>query len=335
MLFIDGRFLGKKPTGIGIGLYGLLSKLNIDYKLLLLEDTQLVPDTIKDPIYTDIPLFSLKEQFFIPPIIKDAGCIYIHHFISFVLSKTKTINFIHDLIPFYFPKDYSPFARIYYYLMNYITIRIKAKNIFVNSYETKRDILRHFPLPPDKIKIVGYSSLYKKRVKRDKKGNYFLYVGNEKTHKNTKNIIAAFLDFLKIFPNTRLIIIGEFKNKINHPNILYRGYLSNRELDILYENAKGLLFPSLKEGFGIPILDGNALGVPVVTSSPDPTGYVAGDSTYLCDPYSKESIKDAMCNLIINGAKSKKLVKRGYKNRERFSFYKMAKNIEKELRKCL
>ena len=219
--------------------------------------------------------------------------------------------------------------------MNYVTIKIKSKKIFTNSYSTKQDILRYFPISPDKIEVVGYASLYKSSENTISKENYFLFIGNEKTHKNLEKVINAFLEFLDIIPYMNLIIIGSFSHKIKHPNIIYKGYLSEKKIKSFYHRAIAVLFPSLKEGFGIPILDANSMRTPVITSDFEPMNYVAGGVFYSCDPFSHISIKKVMFEVFFNKSYSKKITIYGYKNKERFSFSNMANKIEKELQKCL
>ena len=136
--------------------------------------------------------------------------------------------------------------------------------------------------------------------------------------------------------NVRLILAGkggygykdiqkEIRKSEYGKNIIEKGYVSPEEKEKLYADADIFLFPSLAEGFGLPVLEAMSHGIPVVTSRADALAEVSGGGALLVDPTSSEEIAAALWKLFVSIEERKNLVRKGYENLQRFSWGKCAR----------
>jgi glycosyltransferase involved in cell wall biosynthesis len=107
--------------------------------------------------------------------------------------------------------------------------------------------------------------------------------------------------------------------------VLFPGYIADADLPALLSGALGFVFPSLYEGFGIPVLEAGACGVPVITSNTSSLPEVAGDAALLVDPHDVDAIAEAMHRLVTDEALRTELARRGLENVQRFSWEKCAR----------
>jgi len=212
------------------------------------------------------------------------------------------------------------------------------------SEASKRDILRFFGVPPEKI-VVVYNAIddhfweepaaddvarVRERYQLDHK--FVLYVGNIKPHKNLVRIIEAF-DQVRgtIGEELKLLIIGDEISKLPalrlavhrhklHKHVRFLGYLPDRTLAILYRLASVFVFPSLYEGFGLPPLEAMASGTPVVTSNVSSMPEVAGDAALLVDPYDVGAIACAIGRVLTDPALAAELRRKGLARAREFSW---------------
>ncbi|KND48424.1 MAG: Glycosyltransferase [Parcubacteria bacterium C7867-005] len=212
------------------------------------------------------------------------------------------------------------------------------------SEETKRDLIKFFPSSEKKIKVIypGFNSLSKvKEEKTDILPNpFFLFVGTLKERKNVLNIIKGFEHFLKGQSDGKynLIIAGKYSKanpyyntlvdymKVNEElksKVIFLGHISDGELKFLYQNAVALIYPSILEGFGLPVAEAMDCGLPVITSNISSLVEVAGDGALLVNPYSYEEIGQAISKMTDLSVREG-LIKKGYENTKRFSWTKMA-----------
>ena len=241
------------------------------------------------------------------------------NFISIFLSKKKTINTIldHDSL-----NRLKGIKRLIYNLFWVIVPSKKSSYLIAISDKTKKEILKYTNTDKSKIVVSGIciQSIYKKKLKKfNKEKPKILIIGTRK-NKNIKNILISLIDI-----NCELIIIGSLneeilkilnKNKINYKNYVS---LSNKEVLKRYVASDLLLYPSLYEGFGMPILEAQAVGRPVITSNLDPMNFVGGNAALYVNPRSVKSIKNGIIKLISNKHLRDKLTKNGFKNIKRFN----------------
>lgn len=165
---------------------------------------------------------------------------------------------------------------------------------------------------------------------------FLLFVGNVKPHKNIKNLLYAIKDI-----NVNLVIVGkkdgfitgddEVINLIKSGNmedrVFFTGYVEDEDIPDIYNLATVFVFPSLYEGFGIPPLEAQACGCPVVCSNVASLPEVAGDSVIYCNPYDSNDIKEKIELLLNDKNLQNQLITKGYENIKRFSWKESAEKI--------
>lgn len=252
------------------------------------------------------------------------------------------------------PKNYSFFQRK---ILRFLTRRNlkNAEKIIVPSECTKRDLVRFYKVDSERIKVVPHgvdidqsvgvskpvsSKGYVRRQalndtdsendKRETKP-YILYLGSGHKRKNIEGLIKAF-EILKNkykIPH-KLVLIGPPRNKkqliSNSKNeVIFMGYVNEDKKGELLKNAEVFVFPSFYEGFGIPVLEAQAVGVPVVASNISSLPEILRDSALLVNPYKPKEIAEAIYKIISNPELKESLIKKGYENVKRFSWEKCAR----------
>jgi glycosyltransferase involved in cell wall biosynthesis len=180
--------------------------------------------------------------------------------------------------------------------------------------KTKNDLVRYLNISPDKISVIHqgcnpyfwnkYSNDYQNevRTKHNIPERYLLYVGTVEERKNLLGLVKA-LDIKNI--RIPLVVIGRkvdlyyqkvqsyiSSHKLN--NIIFLGHVSTQELPVIYQNAECFIYPSLFEGFGIPILEALVSGTPVITSKSGCFAEAGGPGSLYIDPYNPEEIGEAV-----------------------------------------
>lgn len=230
-------------------------------------------------------------------------------------SKCRYVVTIHDTIPLRFPQLSSSLTHYYRFWVPLVLNR--AEHIICNSQATARDISSFFKIPASKITpiLLAYDHLhfYPKDLDSHLSQPYFLYVGRHDRYKNLHRLISAFALFKnhyqnhsKQLGNYQLWIAGSSDRRytphlqaqikeleISH-SVKFLDYVTYDELPNLIRGAIALVFPSLWEGFGLPVLEAMACGTPVISSNLSSLPEVVGDAGILIDPYDTKAIADAM-----------------------------------------
>jgi len=162
---------------------------------------------------------------------------------------------------------------------------------------------------------------------------YIMAFSSLSAHKNLPRLVAAFRKIAGVVPHS-LVLVGhlpenpEFRAELEgagSDRIRFTGYLADEEVMSLMQNASLFAFPSLYEGFGLPILDAQHAGVPVTCSAVAALPEVAGDGAYLFDPYSVDAIAEALSKCLLDIDLRASLAEKGYRNAARFSWEKTAR----------
>lgn len=255
----------------------------------------------------------------------------------------RTIITIHDLNHIDLNYNSSFLKKIYY---KFVLKRACKKSalIFTVSEFSKRRIQEWASIPLDKIKVVGngVSDDFKPigNVYNNNLEPYLLIVGNRKKHKNEQKAISAFFQ-ADIPKKYQLLIVGDETEELNHiikedgstVRVKFLGRVSNSELASLYRGAECLLFPSLYEGFGLPVIESMACGTPVITSNVTSLPEIAGDAAVIISPESVDEIKKAIERVIAMDHTAKDtMIKKGYAQVLNYSWEKTRAIVEKSIK---
>ena len=237
-----------------------------------------------------------------------------------------------DMIPLRFPKRFSPLTTYH----KYYTPEVfkQAEHIICISESTANDIIQFYQIPSHKITpilLAGDSSHF--QFLNLPTRNYFLYVGRQDPYKNLQRLITAF-SALPHRNDYELWLAGPYDKRysplleiqtqelgISHL-VKFLNYVSYDELPIIINQAIALVFPSLWEGFGLPVLEAMACGTPVITSNVSSLPEVAGDAAILINPYNPGEITAAMTTIINDSETRKQLSEKGLKRANQFSWEK-------------
>lgn len=279
IILVDGRLLvnGKKETGISRYTKKIINFLITKYGVnnVLVLTNECIEDLECKQIRTSLKPFNPVSYVIFPfyLLFYKYDLFYSTHYsMPWVFNRKKNIATVHDLM-FFCVKNFfkggkvkNYFAKLYYYTLVKLSLNNSSRIIAV-SKTTVKDIEEIYKLPSIHIReglclnneenpeILEKLNLTKK--------NFFLYVGNNRNHKNIKFLIKTY----KKFSNNnspKLLIVGH--QGVNENNVVYSGYVSDPELGYLYKTALKFIFPSIYEGFGLPILESIYNETPVVAS---------------------------------------------------------------------
>lgn len=272
------------------------------------------------------------------------------HVLPFVRAK-KNIMMIHDVAFIRYPKIYTWWQKTYLNWSTKYSIK-NADKILVPSQFTADELKSYFHCPCEKIEVVKHgvneSSHYtpEEKIECFKKfglhpsDKYMFFVGRIEKKKNISRIIRAFSSLstrgwklvLGGKPGYGYEKIRELANKsIASDRIIFTGYISEVEKTILLKNAGIFLFPSIYEGFGMPVLEAFRAHVPVIASN-IPTLYeIGGTACYFVDPLSEEDLSMAIWELIHDPLMRKRMVEFGVKQLVKFDWDKSAEKTWKIL----
>jgi glycosyltransferase involved in cell wall biosynthesis len=326
---IDSREISRPNTGTGMYVVNLIKSLaKIDrenYFFLLVESgTRLDEILPSNFIYIDIKvkIFSkIQDQLYIPIVlVKYKIDIYhvTHHDVTPFLTRIPLIITVLDVAWIDFPGESSKFFQTYYYYLTKLSLK-KAKNIVTISESTKERVIEHFPNVKEKTEsiLIACDPFFCCRNDEDQfqeisrefglKKPYVLYVGSFALRKNIKVLIKAMENIWLGYPNTQLVLAGNLSGK-NDENILkLKGSnsivlisrsKSKLELNSLYQNALVFVFPSIYEGFGLPVLEAMTCGCPVIASNTTSIPEIVGEGQILFNPHDYVELERQLIRVI-------------------------------------
>lgn len=312
---VDARMI--KMSGIGTYIQNLMKNGCYDIALGKSEEINTIDNKIETIKY-DTPIYGIKEQIKFP--YKELrrqkpDVLHVPHYNVPIFYRGKMVVTIHDLTHLILP-EFLPnkFAYIYAKFMIWIALK-KATKVITVSQNTKKDILKMFKVDPNKIEVI-YNGVGEEFIKKEKKEIEYLYdkfaiprdkkiimyVGNLKAHKNLERLLEAYSKIENI-DLTCLLLVGkafssydvlEEKEKLLkiENRVIHTGIVSQEELVNLYNLADLFIFPSLYEGFGLPILEALACRTPVISSNTSSMPEVGGNVVEYIDPYNVIEIKE-------------------------------------------
>ena len=303
-ILLDGRLISNKPTGISRYIYEIINiyqeKFGYDEVYVLVNDSISIVNKNFNYIETKYKPYNIFDFFLISFFLNKINFdIYHSLFYSnsfFKKKKTMYITTVHDLMyrivdGFFGGNFFKNFLGRKYY--DFI-VRKSLKNsdyIITVSETTKKDVKKIF----NKNSVLipeGISNISTKKEKKSeiKEKSYFLYVGNSRPHKNLTFLISS---FKKAKTNYELIIVGT-NNKIlvNDEKIKVLGFITEEELNWLYENSVAFIFPSKYEGFGLPVLEALSRGTKVICSTGGALKEFSEKLVFYFEPTDAEKLTD-------------------------------------------
>ncbi|NLE43403.1 MAG: glycosyltransferase family 4 protein [Chloroflexi bacterium] len=260
-----------------------------------------------------------------------------------LLHPQATVVTVHDLGYLVYPEAHPLVQRVYLDLSTRWNTKA-ARLILADSAATKADLMSRYRTPADKIVVVypGVSESLRP-VSHEAAvaaalgrygitGEYFLYLGTLQPRKNLTTVVDAFAALANDLPPSVSLVLGGkagwFVDSLHETirrhglegRVLLPGYIAESDKAALLTRARAFVFPSLYEGFGLPVLEAQACGCPVVTSSTSSLPEAAGEGALLVDPHDTRAIAEAMGRLWTDDELRRDLIQRGWSNVARFSW---------------
>ena len=358
---INLSLVGVKPTGLATYAKNLIPHLGLPNLTLLASETFPRSPDLASP-RREIPANLTAEQgkaahfrrlqwtqFQLPTLLQETRSTLLFSPVpeAPLSQKVRSIVVVHDLIPLRFPHWTSPltlYARFYV-----PQVLAQAQHIICNSKATADDIINHFQIPARKITPILLahdaanfrvieSSGQLDRASRP----YFFYLGRVDPYKNLQRVISAFAALSN--QDYDLWIAGSADRRYTPllqaqaqmlgvgDRVKFLEYVPYTELPVLLNRAIALVFPSLWEGFGFPVLEAMACGTPVITSNLSSLPEVAGDAALLVDPYSEAEITAAMQTIATDAGVRSDLRSAGLARASQFSWVKTGQATAELLR---
>ena len=299
--------------------------------------------------------YPIWEQIALPRAARKEGCELLHCTSNTgpIWSKVPLITILHDIIYLesvsIFKKSgtwYQKIGNMYRRLVVPPVARKSKKVITVSNFE--KDRIRNFMglganltaiyngVGEHFAKITDKDVLLKAKQKYKLPDNFMFFLGNTDPKKNTPNVLKAFADFNNLSETKYKLVMLDYEenalmqvlNGIGHPelrtDIVMTGYVPNTVMPAIINQCKVFLYPSLRESFGIPILEGMACGVPVITSNTSSMPEIAGDAAILVDPTKSDEIVAAIKHILDDEKFRDSLCKKGIERAAQFSWKHMA-----------
>lgn len=295
----------RKAADFGIGTYirGLLGGLEAlegeeEYVLFAPSRVRpLLPQSERFRVVeNDAPHYSVRELLSLGRAIDATGVDLFHapHYVV-PFTRTRVVTTIHDLIHIH-QKLPNPVARIYAHAMIRRAIR-KSVRVLTGSEAVRAELIAFDETAQRKVAVApdGVDASLFHRASAGQERRYFLFVGNDKPHKNIDGAVAAFRLVREEVPAARLVLAGSTPQRFRREHgVTLAGFVTDEELASMYREAIALLLPSYEEGFGLPAVEAMASATPAILGDIPALREVGGDAALFVDPRSPRQIADAM-----------------------------------------
>lgn len=270
-----------------------------------------------------------------------------------LFSPVPVVVTIHDVIPHVFPQQYlkNILERIYYETAIRISIKRSRKIITISEF-SKQALIRHYGVKPEKIAVtlLAYNRAFRKiedaavlkpvREKYNLNDRYLLAIGGSEYRKNIQRLIHVYQRHFS--GEYKLVVIGGKWRDVDLPgryasdkNIRFLSNIPEEDLIAIYNMAAVFVFPSFYEGFGIPVLEGMACGVPVVTSKVSSMPEVGGEAAVYFDPYDETDMAAKIESVLTNERLQKEMIAKGLQKVKGYSWKKCAEETLQVYREVL
>ncbi len=276
---------------------------------------------------------------------RDALLVAINPFEAVISPLCRQVVIIHDLVPLVFPGEYPLSSKYYRFVLSALVKR--ARHVIVISESTKKDVMRFFKVPENRISVVynGFgnemlSTAVEKDISPRIEAPFMLYVGGQSYHKNILKLLEAYNILVSDYNCRERLVLAGASHRRTHDSLMeytrrcnltgrvkFLGPVSDEELKWLYRNAKVFVFPSFYEGFGFPPLEAMSHGVPVVASLASSIPEVCGDAAHYMNPHNAADMAKGIHDLLENQQLREDLIMKGRERIKRFTWEDAAKGF--------
>lgn len=373
-ILVDATALRAKPSGIGLYIYHLIDELSKLQKLEKFELNIFYQPSVKNWIKGNLSAYQLLQQYSnlnclpIPVSISHLLATHAKTICSYFDQYLDSPNLIHGTDHVVYPlpqtlKVMNIYDLTFIKYPQFVNSRVKTYSqrvkeclkwtdlILTISESTKQDIIEYLGVKPEKIYVTYLASRYTEipqiypSVEHLKP--YILFVSTIEPRKNLTNLITAFNHLKQTHKiEHKLVLIGQkgwryesifvaINNSPYQQDIHHLDYLSDNEVAAFYSQADVFAYPSIYEGFGLPVLEAMTLNAPVVTSNTSSLPEVVGDAAILIDPQDPLQIAEAIIQVISNTHLRQSLIEKGKERVKIFSWEKTAQETLKAYRTIL
>jgi alpha-1,3-rhamnosyl/mannosyltransferase len=297
---------------------------------------------------TSISPFAMGQQLQLPRLLRAAGDFSLYHSTYYLMPysmRLPTVLTFYDLIPLQHPETVSRRARLLFRLTMRMALSVSAHVVSI-SEAARRDLLAHFKLPPERVTTTPLAADARFHLQpaeeiarvRDKYGlpeEMVLFVGINKPHKNLVRLIEAFAKLVQQGSSAALVLAGPWDERYPETmqaidglraegRVRLLGQVADADLPALYAAATVFVLPSRYEGFGLPVLEAMACGVPVACSNTSSLAEIVGEAAITFDPHSADAISAAIGQLLSDGELRRQMAQLGMEQAVRFTWEKTA-----------
>jgi len=251
------------------------------------------------------------------------------------LYSQKIIT-IHDAAPFIIKGESGRFGKIYW-LVSLFFAKHFSRHILTVSEFSRQELINKLKINQDKLSVIYNGSPLMPTINENQPPTtspYIIVIGNARTRKNLNTLFAAYNLIKTDLPDLRLLVVGKIDERMQilassyqSDKIEFTGFISDEKKYQLLRQAQTLIFPSLYEGFGLPILEAQIMGTPVICSDIPAFREVAGAGALFFNPLSPQALAEKIKQLINNPALATNLKNEGSKNYLRFNWSESAKKL--------
>ncbi len=353
---IDAR----KVTDFGIGTYirnliDALAEIDQENQYVLFVGTpgrdvlSELPDNFR-LVFENSPVYSVRELVALSWKLLRLRLDLYHatHYVLPAMVRCRVVVTIHDIIHLLFP-EFLPNRMAFLYAQRMIRRSLRrGDRVIADSRNTKTDLMDYFETDGRKIEVVypGVADLFRRQLASgdirqvlDRHGlerPYLLFVGNPKPHKNLENVVRAFAEVVRRDAfGGELVCVGgrdQGQQRILHhaerlgvaARIRLLGHVPEAELPAIYQGARLFLYPTLYEGFGLPVVEAMASGVPVITSNTSALVEIASGYASLVDPLNVDQLADAIVAALVDDDLRQRLITAGFDRASQFTWRRTA-----------
>ncbi len=350
-ILVDCTQTPVNKAGVGVYAYQTLKRLiqqeSSDTYLLLVQDddpellsltgSRVQTVKVKARFFRNLLLRSLLEQCYLPWLAwryKVQIIHSLHYSFPFFSGGAKRVVTLHDMAFFLYPEVYSFVKRNYFKFFIRAATR-RASRIVTVSESTRRDLLERYPrLDKTKVSVAPLAAELPASIgKTPFESPYVVFIGTLEPRKNIVRLIEAFAALKGPY---RLVVIGmrgwfyesifETLQRLNlKERVVFTGFVKDSEKFAILNGASLFVYPSLYEGFGLPVLEALSLGIPTVTSNISSLPEVAGNAALLVNPFDVEGLTKAMQTVLSDKTLREQMSRDGKEQARRFSWNETAR----------